>query len=1372
MGEIIIRKVKGMNWKAKVSLMLIFTLVFSTFMYHGWYKPKFSEAVATGDGQIVYGEGVTTARYRDYTALTNTFGAEGNAGAAAANNTVVFKIVSSPTRNEHIMGYVTTAGTLYIKRWTGAAWVDDFSLAVGVPGGNGTNGRRFDLAYENVTGNCMLVYSNNTTGANEMRYMYYTSATQTWGGATNLDSARITGTPIWVKMESRPGTNEIAAIISDSNSDLTALIWTGTWGGEPTAALTQNLEIVAAAGDVDCFDLAYESLTGDLLIVWADAAGANGTNGVRYATRSAAGTWSGSLPGGLTPGTFADDATNLDLASDPLSDYILFASIGNAGSDLQAGAWDGTAWVNNTANVDSSAFTPVAGSHAVSCGWLKSGGTERGIIVYSDGAPLTNGTVDFYSYTKGTGFTVGADYTYNSTGGTAVTERQIEVGKDPFNTDRLLVVFSDSQSDLWAKRLVMDATPAFTWTDTEGGAALTATLTGITAQAFSYAYDRYVPPNVQVSGLASYPPPGTVQQGDQNVAMLKFQLAAISGTETWTGGKLDKIGTNGNLGDVTFDIYKDTANNGTFDIATDTLIGSGSFSAATGQTYTLTTNQTLTTTAQWYFIVYDIAVTAQTGTTVGARIVDNTYFTIQSGVPVTGVASTSSGTPTINAGTCTRSAPTVTLSPSSATINPGDSKVYTVTIQNNDNVFCSNSTFTLSIPSETGSTGSFNLPSVLGSTSTGSLLYNGTYNTTLTVSSKTSAADGDALTSTVMARDTTNHSGQDGTGSVTTSTRNFLLHNSATTGSSYWAGNGGWGITGAKYGQFVCQTCHEPRATNIKGVKSTISTPDATNWASNSSPNVAVNFQSTTTPNGFGDDTALHTTSQKICEVCHSQTAYHKYNQAAATHGNNIDCASACHKHNIAFTGDGPCLDCHNAAQSQLYNTRNVSTDFTRLSRHVSDGTATNILTNYDCIVCHAEGDASKVAAGTGWLDKTKHKNGTTSNGTPATDRVVKLRNVDNYSQSYDWNKKLTTGSYTAGQRTTMRDNMDTFCMNCHDSNGASAVSVNNANPATGLFLNDTTTIRGATGKTVNLRPFNVNDTLQNGNDTSKGQGTTIGTFRTTNNGRVVNVKDQFNSTNAVGKNWGSHHNLNQFTKRYSTNNTTYWPAAAWTAYVTKEGVDLNTGASTTAGLHCSDCHLNETNAHGSTNAWYMLQDKSGNITPGSEPDTAPTTTGTSSTTHQIMCFRCHSSATYAGDATSATNSRYLHTDDCAGSSVNNSRNEFVFGMACLVCHGGFGDTAQVASGGLGAIHGTNETYYPGNGATASKRYRFMSGGTMRFYRPDNAAYTAETQWENTGVASRCYTIGSSDTWSGTCTQHSSGVAIPTNLQRSRLLDY
>jgi len=39
------RNAKGMKWQARSGLILIFTLIFSVFMYQGWYKPGFVQAV-------------------------------------------------------------------------------------------------------------------------------------------------------------------------------------------------------------------------------------------------------------------------------------------------------------------------------------------------------------------------------------------------------------------------------------------------------------------------------------------------------------------------------------------------------------------------------------------------------------------------------------------------------------------------------------------------------------------------------------------------------------------------------------------------------------------------------------------------------------------------------------------------------------------------------------------------------------------------------------------------------------------------------------------------------------------------------------------------------------------------------------------------------------------------------------------------------------------------------------------------------------------------------------------------------------------------------------------------------------------------------
>jgi hypothetical protein len=343
--------------------------------------------------------------------------------------------------------------------------------------------------------------------------------------------------------------------------------------------------------------------------------------------------------------------------------------------------------------------------------------------------------------------------------------------------------------------------------------------------------------------------------------------------------------------------------------------------------------------------------------------------------------------------------------------------------------------------------------------------------------------------------------------------------------------------------------------------------------------------------------------------------------------------------------------------------------------------------------------------------------------------------------------------------------------MGCHDSDGASTIAVNNSDPADGVLIGDTTTVRQVSGAnnwndnstTVNLRPFNRYDNLRNTRDTtgSGGGNPNLGTFRTRTYGRVLNVKEQFNYLNRSGgtgaSGWASHHNLNQFTKRY----TTAWlNANVWTSYTTNDGSSLDE----TVGLHCSDCHLNEVNAHGSANSWYML---CGSNTASCD-DVTPFTVGDAVEGSEVMCYRCHNQDTYAANASpNKANSRHGHPDDCFGDRVDVA-DEYVFGIQCTACHGGYSSSA---SGGLGSIHGTNETYFPLEGATSSKYYRFMSGATMRFYSPMESSYSDESDWVNGDPAS-CYTIGSSDTWGGGCTEHNPSDDTAQINFTGRNLDY
>ena len=139
-----------------------------------------------------------------------------------------------------------------------------------------------------------------------------------------------------------------------------------------------------------------------------------------------------------------------------------------------------------------------------------------------------------------------------------------------------------------------------------------------------------------------------------------------------------------------------------------------------------------------------------------------------------------------------------------------------------------------------------------------------------------------------------------------------LLHNSTDTGSGTTKWPNGWGIAGGKYGQFVCATCHEPDADNSMNIRATISSMNG-DQLPNGSTSINVVFQNQT---GMGDDSVTRTSSNRICEVCHSQNRFHNYStRSNLSHGGALGhptpkqpCMN-CHKHNTGFKA--ACGGCH-----------------------------------------------------------------------------------------------------------------------------------------------------------------------------------------------------------------------------------------------------------------------------------------------------------------------------------------------------------------------------------------------------------------------------------------------------------------------------
>ncbi len=473
------------NWLTKATgfmFPLLFVLVILATIFMG-IVPSAS-AVAQGDGTIVYGEGtVTTPRNRTWTQASTSWGAEASSPVAAATiRHVITK--ASPKKDEIIVGIQTTGGVLYIQRWNGTSWSNEWNVTVG-----DGNLPRFDIAYEKNSGEALVVYGGNVATTNELRYRTWSGSA--WTAATNLDPIRTSGTVQAVRLKSHAGTlnNDIGLAWGDSNLDLSATYWNGstnTWAAEAGGALSTSLAVVGTATALTTFsfDVALESTTGDMLVAW----GNNGTQDIVYITRSvgSGGAWSSSV----TNTAALEEPTDLDLVSDPNSDYIAYANISDNTTGADASTWNGTGW-DAFSNFDTTTGTVAAGTKNISVSWMRSGVQDRAVVVYEDAA--TSAGLDWVFYNKNTN-TWSATQTDFTTAPAPLTDiksqRQIT---NPFNPAQAMLVAVDSGSDIFAKRLTFDGTN-FTWSSSEpSGTALELTASSITGFSVDFTYAQYVP---------------------------------------------------------------------------------------------------------------------------------------------------------------------------------------------------------------------------------------------------------------------------------------------------------------------------------------------------------------------------------------------------------------------------------------------------------------------------------------------------------------------------------------------------------------------------------------------------------------------------------------------------------------------------------------------------------------------------------------------------------------------------------------------------------------------------------------------------------------------------------------------------------------
>lgn len=267
---------------------------------------------------------------------------------------------SAPTRNETVFCAEDYDFDVNVVLFNGTSWGPVTEVCSDT---NEENDRAMDAAYELVSGDAMVVHWKYAVGKIGYR---------TWNGTT-LSAESLLTLPGYTQesdyltLYPRPGTDEIVLLAEDGDTPtcrLSACIWNGnSWGSWTT------ISTVVSSDDEECYSMAFESQSGDGLLVYADT----GQSQPRYRTLSGS-TWSAQS---LMP-TIGATPIWVRLAADQTGNTILFASLDDQ-RDVNVNVWNGSAWGSNL-----EVETNTADYDRRQADLAFESGTNRALLVYGE----------------------------------------------------------------------------------------------------------------------------------------------------------------------------------------------------------------------------------------------------------------------------------------------------------------------------------------------------------------------------------------------------------------------------------------------------------------------------------------------------------------------------------------------------------------------------------------------------------------------------------------------------------------------------------------------------------------------------------------------------------------------------------------------------------------------------------------------------------------------------------------------------------------------------------------------------------------------------------------------------------------------------
>ncbi len=361
-------------------------------------------------------------------------------GTASAPNSLGewthVQAAESPTRTEIIAVGVDANGVMRGELWNGSTWAPfSFNTIVDLAT---TDFQSFQVAYEQQSGDAMLVWANGTSGSTSLSY-------RTWNGtawsAAQTITTPVAGEAVQLRLAADPNSDSmILAVTGTPVENDYALVWNGSsWGNGVTLDTATGI-------DGTEIHVAYEAHSGRALVVY-DADGT--TNAINYRTWDAT-SWSAqqslSAPAGVAA---ASDASFTVLVSDPNSNRIALGVV--AEPEIWLAVWDGSSWGSTqtaAASAGSAAHLNVALAFE----------HDSGDLLAAYGKSGSN-FVAYRTWTNAGGWS--AETASHANLNLGATPQSLTLAADP-NSNQLMLATRDSGNDV---RFAL-------WTGADWGAAL------------------------------------------------------------------------------------------------------------------------------------------------------------------------------------------------------------------------------------------------------------------------------------------------------------------------------------------------------------------------------------------------------------------------------------------------------------------------------------------------------------------------------------------------------------------------------------------------------------------------------------------------------------------------------------------------------------------------------------------------------------------------------------------------------------------------------------------------------------------------------------------------------------------------------------